>query len=280
MTRAASVLVAATLALGCAEQKERPAPDVCVGRCGFSPGIGSGPSPEGGAGPTGEGGASNGESGVVLTGNVLLLNDEVSFGSGPPFATEVELKTEDAKGRDVVGTWNGSDPFSIQDVARAEVLWLLATPKNAAADDALPALEPVRTEDPDATGQVNVTLALVRASTIEHIFDLSTVPLTADDQKAQIIVLLKDTSASATAPPPLSGVTVKAAGAENVLYGASGGFSDVATTTDATGVAVLANVPGGEWPGALVSVTFSGARSSGARLPAVNGAVTLVTLMP
>jgi hypothetical protein len=276
--RPRGALLFAALALACAHKSER-APAVCVGKCGFTPGIGTGVSPEGGAGPTGEGGTSSGESSVDLTGKVLLLNDDGSFSGGPLLADDVELKTEDAKGRDVTGTWNGSE-LSLKDVRSTPVLWVLATPKNPIADDALPALQPVSTEHPDAMGQVSVTLALVHASSIENILDLASVPLVQDSQKAQIILLLKQKASGSAAPPPVSGVTVKAASAEDVLYGASGGFSDTVSVTDATGIAVLANVSGAAWPGALVSVTFSGARSSGAKVPAVAGAVTLVTLTP
>jgi hypothetical protein len=137
----------------------------------------------------------------------------------------------------------------------------------------------VRTDHPGSNGQVAATLALVRATTIEHIFDLSSVPVTLDSSKAQIILLLKQRS-SAADPPPVADITVTAASAENILYGASGGFSDVATVTDNTGVVVLANVPGAAWPGALVSVSFSGAHTSGATVPVVNGAVTVAALTP
>jgi len=75
-------------------------------------------------------------------------------------------------------------------------------------------------------------------------------------------------------------VSVTATTAEDVLYGASGGFSDVATETDDTGVVVLANVPAAAWPGALVNLSFSGARSSGSKVPAVSGAVTVATISP
>jgi hypothetical protein len=275
-----AALISLLVAFSCAKDSERPPPTTCVGKCGFTPGLGSGASPEGGSGNLGEGGgSSNSDDPIELTGNVLLLNDDQTFRDGEAFTGQVDLRTEDASGRSVTALWNGSDPFSFPKVRQTSLLWVLATPQNSVADDALPVLEPVRTDDPNSSGRVDVTLALVRASTIDQIFDLSTVPLTADGNKAQVILLLKQRS-SAADPPPAAAVTVSASSAENVLYGASGGFSDVATVTDNTGVVVLANVPGAAWPGALVSVSFSGAQTSGATVPVVNGAVTVAALTP
>jgi hypothetical protein len=274
-----AALTAMFVAFGCAKEQERPRPVTCVGKCGFTPGLGS-VSPEGGAGPDGQGGSGNEDDPVELTGNVLILNDELHFSSGALYTDRVALRTEDASGRNVTGAWNGSDPFSIANVKRSSVLWVLATPENGVFGDALPAVEPVRTNQPSSLGQVDVTLALVRASSIEQILDLASVPLTPDSGKAQVILLLKQRTSGPGEPPGAADVTVTAPSAEGVLYGASGGFSDVSTATDATGVAVLANVPGAAWPGALVNVEFTGARSSGARVPAVTGAVTLATLTP
>ncbi len=272
--------VALLVAFGCGKESERPPPVTCVGKCGISPGNGTGVSPEGGSGSMGEGGSSNDDDPVELTGNVLLLNDELNFGTGTLFTDQVDLRTEDASGRSATGLWNGADPFSIANVKQTSLLWVLATPQISQASDALPAVEPVRTDDPDATGRVDVTLALVRASTIEQIFDLASVPLIPDSSKGQIILLLKDRSSGAGEPPPIAGVTVTAPSAEGVLYGASGAFSDVATETDASGVVILANVASAAWPGALINVDFTGARTSGARVPAVSGAVSLITLTP
>jgi hypothetical protein len=274
-----AALTAVFVAFGCAKEPERPRPVTCVGKCGFTPGLGGTVSPDGGAGPDGEGGSGNENEPVELTGNVLILNDELNFSSGALYTDRVALRTEDASGRNVTGTWNGSDPFSIVNVKRSSVLWVLATPENGVFGDALPALEPVRTNQP-SLGQVDVTLALVRASSIEQILDLASVPLTPDSSKAQIILLLKQHTSGSGEPPAAADVTVTTPSAEGVLYGASGGFSDVSTATDATGVVVLANVASAAWPGALVNVEFTGARTSGARVPAVTGAVTLATLTP
>src|SRR5262249_21724428 len=163
--------------------------------------------------------------------------------------------------------------FVLSKVEVARPVWVSATPPNGAADDALPALEPVRTDAPDANDVVNANIALVHATTIEHIFDLASVPLTMDATKGQVILLLETQPAGATTASPLAGVSVQSANAENVIYAASGSFSDVATLTDNTGIVVLANVAGAAWPGAVINVLFSGAKTSGAQVRVVSGAV-------
>jgi hypothetical protein len=272
-----AVLVAAVV-LSCQSSSERPPPPTCVGDCGLDPGLGSGMSPSGGGGAEGEGGSDGGTSkGVVLTGNLLVLSDDVNFVSGSQYAGITDLKTEGADGRTVTAQSSGPYPFTFTGVRVATPVWVLATPENQTADDVLPALEPVRTDMPDSQGTVSANLALVHGTTIDHVFDLATVPLTNDTSKAQIILRLVDKTSTAADPPPLAGVSVRAT-AEDTLYGASASFSDVATATDATGVVVLANVGGAAYPGALVSVEFSGARTGGSQVRAVTGAVTLTTI--
>ena len=276
--RGACAMLVAALVLSCQSSSERPPPPTCVGDCGLDPGLGAGMSP-GGGGAEGEGGSDGGTSkGVLLTGRVLVLNDDVNFVSGAPYTGVTDLKTKGVDGRTVTAQWNGSEPFSLVGVLRTAPLWVLATPQNLRADDVLPVLEPVRTDKPDAQGTVTADLALVHATSIDRLFELASVPLTNDSSKAQIILRLVDKTSTATDPPPLPGIGVSAPTAEATLYGASGGFSSVATATDVTGVVVLANVGGAAYPGALVHVEFSGARTAGTDVPAVTGAVTLTTI--
>jgi hypothetical protein len=162
-------------------------------------------------------------------------------------------------------------------VRPAAPVWVLATPQNLVADDVLAVLEPVRTDEPDSQGTVPADLALGHATTLDLIYDLSSVALARDSTKAQLILRLVDKTSTAADPPPLAGIRVSVT-AEATLYGASGGFSSIVTETDPTGVVVLANVGGGEYPGALVHLEFSGARAGGANVRAVTGAVTLTTI--
>jgi hypothetical protein len=215
---------------------------------------------------------------VNLTGAVVHITDDVNFVKTMPFTSPADLKVQGADGRTVSGTWDGSNPFLLEGVVSAPSTWVLATPQNPLAADALPSMEVVETDQPDAEDTVSADVGLVQASSIEQILDSSTVPVSVDPSLAQLIIRLVDKSSSPTNPTPLAGVKVALSSAENILYGASGGFSDVATETDPTGMVVLANVPGAAWPGAIVNLEFSGTKTGGDRVPAVTGAVTLTTL--
>ena len=274
-----AVLVAASLVLGCAKHEER-APATCVGDCGLAPGLGTGlPSnPGGSAGDKGEGGSDAGvSSGVELTGNVRVLNDDLDLDTSSLLIGAVDLKTDGQNGKSVTGHWNGADPFKLSNVPPSTGAWVLATPQSPVADDALPAVDAVRTDVTDSSGTVTLSLYLVHATSLDHVFALATIPLTRDASKAQII--LRFTSKSSASAAPISGLNITAGSAEDVLYGASSSFSDVATETDNTGVAVLANVPGAAWPGALITVQLAGAKTAGAQVRAVSGAVTIASLV-
>lgn len=278
--RAAGAGLLVLFALGCAGEKERPSPPTCVGEhCGSSKIIGAGMNGSGGT--EGVGGADAGTAqSVVLTGNVLVLNDDFDFATGTYLNDTVNLETDGSNGLPATGIWDGINPFVIANTPAAAPVWVYANPPNAVADDALPGVEPVNTETPDANGQVNADIALVHASAIEQIFDLASVPLTMDTTRAQIILLLETEAGAGATPVPLAGENAQSASATNVIYAASNSFSDVATVTDNTGVVVLANVTAAAWPGAVIDVQFSGARTSGAQIRAVSGAVTLATISP
>ena len=265
-------------ATACEQPKER-VPSVCVGRCGF-------PSEEGGGLPQGgrggddenEGGEAGESPGVTLTSSVLLLND-LDFKSGGPFMDSAEIRVQKQGGGSVTGRWNGAsgnDPFRIEKVLEGRAVWALGTPASALNNDALATLEPVRTDKPNSGGVVEADpFALVRASTMENIYDLLTVPITLDPSRAQIVLrVVTDAGAG------IAGIRVTAPSAEVVVYAASGAFSDAATETDNTGLVVLANTPGSEWPGSLVSVSFAGADTGAADLRVISGAVTVVSVRP
>jgi hypothetical protein len=238
------------------------------------------PTMPGGGGESGETPGAGGESSsktVTLTGGVQLLFDNGRFDSGEPFTEAAVIKSTRANGQTTNETWNGTPPYTIEQLPAQSTVWLLVTPQTAGADAAV-TLEPVLTEHADAKGFVTADLGIVRESNIETLFDLLSVPVQRDSKAAQVVLRLT-TRGAGSGLAPLSGVTVKAASAEGITYGASGSYSDVATETDATGVAVLLNVPAGGWPGALVSVQFSGTKTGGAEVRALGGAVSLVTLL-
>ncbi len=273
-------LLVVAVGLGCANEKERPPPPTCLGDCGLSPGLGAGLQMPGGAGADGEGGSDAGTSqGIELTGSVLVLNDDIDFGTGDLFTDTANIQTDGADGKVVTGSWDGINPFAIENVKKARPAWVLVTPPSGVADDMLPALEPVRTDKPDANDRVDTNLALVRATTIDHLFETAAVTPTTDATKGQVIVLFQTQPSGASAPSPLSGLTVQSTSAETVIYAASGAFSTVATATDNTGVVVLANVAAAGWPGAVINLVYSGVKAGGSQVRVVSGAVTIVTLV-
>ncbi len=270
--------LSAALAVSCTSDGERPAPIVCSGDCGSPGGVRTGfpsdPS-DGGAGPGG-GGSDSGET-VGLTGDVLLLLDNGRFDSGAPLSDTAEVKTTAADGGTVTDDWNGVDPFELAKLEADTSVWLLVTPR--AGSEAAVTFEPVVTVDPDPQGRINANLAVVREDTIDEIFSVLSAPLQRDAGAAQVVLRLVQRGGG-SGVVPIPGVVVQASGAEAVVYGVNGGYSDVSTETDGTGVVVLLNVPAAAWPGAIVNLHFSGAKTGGAKVLAVNDAVSLVTLAP
>jgi hypothetical protein len=278
---ATPALLAAVLVGGCANSQERPRPIVCEGHCGSPANVRIGaPTMPGGGGESGEtpgaGGGSSDET-VTLTGKVELLLDNGRFDTGEIFADPATIKSTNAEGRTASDSWNGQDPFTVKELPGGGVSWLLVTPQSAGTDASI-TLEPVVVDRPDSKGFVTADLGLVRDSNIETIFTLLSVPTQRDQKAAQVILRLTERGAG-SGLTPITGVTVKAASAETITYSTNGGYSSAATQTDSTGVAILLNVPAGGWPGSLVSVQFSGAKTGGAEVRAVGGAVSLVTIV-
>jgi hypothetical protein len=278
--RWAPVLAAALIAGGCQNQGERPPPPTCLG-CGGPAAISIGfPTSPGGGGESGEepeqGGGSNSET-VTLEGNVQLLFDNGRFDSGEVLTDAASIKSTRADGRTATDSWNGMDAFKVTDLPADTTSWLLVTPQTAGADAAV-TLEPVLTQNANAQGVVKADLGVVRESNIDTVFDLLSVPVQRDSRAAQVVLRLTSRSAG-SGLTPLAGVTVKSSSTASISYSTGGGYSDVATATDATGVVVLLNCPAGGWPGALVNVEFSGEKSGGAQVRAVTGAVSLVTIV-
>jgi hypothetical protein len=267
--RAGSVgLLFLTLASGCSEPTERT-PATCQG-CGIVTGGGIGVPGSGGGAGTGSGnaGTAGTGTGVTLTGNVMLL-DDFSLQSGSLLIDDpVTLRAQAEGGGDVTGTWDGLEPFELENVLSDPLVWVSLTPRNPVTQ-ALPTLGPVNTSKPDASGLVTVDLAVVDRTVVDTILDILTVPVLRDESKA--ILILEVTRPDGT---PLPGVTVTATAAETIVYGAAGTFTDDATRTDNSGLVLLVNVPATEWPGTLVGVTFTGALQGGADVRAITGAVT------
>jgi hypothetical protein len=257
------------LALGfgasCGEQVEKPPPVTCSGRgCGgpihrppvthVPPGDG-----EGGAG----GSPSGGDEAVRLLGDVLLLDDIPALAASR-FVEPAELRIEGRSG-DVTGRYLGTDPFSLDGVASAQTTWAQVTP---GPGDALLTLSPVDTSRPNDAGEVETSLTVVRESELDRAFSVISSPVSRNPGAAQLVLVVQRGGRGA------SGASVIARAAEAVIYVDNGGFSDIVTTTDGSGIVVLANVPADSWPGSGVTVTLTGTVTGIWDLRVVRGGVT------
>ena len=251
------------LFLACEEQKEEPPPITCQGRCGLvePPVIGGAPTPGDDAGAGGDSGGT--DEPVRLTGDVLFLHDLSGLGASV-LSEPAELLVEGSM-RDVMGRFNGIDPFSLDGVQRATTTWALATPGPGGA---LATLQPVNTSQPNDDGVVDTSLTVMSESEIDTAYAVISMPIARDVTRAQaVLVVRKDKR-------PVADVRVTTGSTETVIYADSGGFSDTVTATDPTGIVLLANLSASAWPGSGVTVTLTGAVVGRWDLRVVSGAVT------
>jgi len=194
--------------------------------------------------------------------------DSIAALEASTWPDSVDLLVEGRSG-DVRGLWNGIDPFSIDGVKRGPTIWAQATP---GPGDALRTLQPIDTSVPNAAGVVQTELTIVRASELDVAFSVLALPVTREEARAQLVLVALSQNR------PAAGVSVLAPAAEVVIYVDNGGFTDTATTTDNSGIFLLANVPSVAWPGSGVTVTLSGAVSGRWDLRAVSGTVTFAAV--
>jgi hypothetical protein len=237
--------------VACGQQGKKPDPLTCAGRCvPTTPGtvghVGQ-PPPNGGAG--GESGGD--DSPVRLEGEVRILNDIVALAASTFTDTAAIVVEGDPTA--VLGQWNGTDPFSISGVRRASAVWAQVTPTGG---DALRTLAPIDTSRANSSGVVSTVLTVVRASELDAAYGVLSMPLARDSSKAQAILAVLDGGR------PAAGIRVLVPGAEAVVYAENGTFSDDATSTDTSGLVLVANIPSVPWPGATVNVTLTGSTTT------------------
>ena len=207
-------------------------------------------------------GSGSGEP-VRLEGDVRLVNDLAAL-TAARFDDPAALRTDGPNG-DVVGQWDGIGPFALDGVKSAGVVWVQATP---GPGDVLRGLRPVTTSAPDAFGVVTMALFVARASDFIEAFDLLSSPIAFSGTAAQaILVAVRDGE-------PVAGARVVAP-RETILYAENGAFSDTATSTDESGIFMVANVPAGEWPGTSITLTLTGSVTGSYALLLVSGGVTV-----
>lgn len=234
--RAGLVLVSAALvAAGCTKKLDNPPrlADQCgEAGCG-SPGNGSTPPVE--AGPdsaAAEGGAGDaGDAGVSLRGTVSILASD-DFSTAQAFSGSADIKAEAPGGGEATASYDGQS-FSIAGVRVGSSVWFSITPTSAA--DALPTFEPW-----DTTSAGSVQLRLVRASVIDQIFNVVSLPPKRDPALGQVVLHFVDASNK-----PLSGVAITQSPGSDVIYDAGGNWSDNAPSTGTAGLAIVVNATPG-----------------------------------
>ena len=253
--RSLILLFAALLAFGCSDDDERPPALVCQGtEC-------HGPPIQGSGATTGDG--DGGEPGTGGQGPIFSVSrfESDDFLTTGPFTSTAAILADGEGGRTLETSWNGFDPFTIEGLAERPFLFVEPEPGN----DALPTLL-------SPALRSTVELPLARATVVESLLALSSVPLDLESDRAQVVLALVD----ATRNEPFAGATLSEATAQTVLYAASGSWSDAVTETDVTGLALLANVDAGPWPGRLTSIAVSGGAVGAIPLRTVSGAVTVL----
>ncbi len=251
--------------VACEQPADRPPPLPCAG-CGTpNTGISSGhapPSDDMDGGTAGSGSSS--DEPITLEGEVHILQDIATLNSAR-FDEPAALRVEGTNG-DILGQWDGTGSFSIQGVPRADVVWTQASPVSAGL---LRAVRPVNTNAPNDVSAVRTTLGIARASDFQDAFDLLAAPIVfAENAGHAILIAVADGEAA-------SGATLLAPRDAVVLYAENGAFSDTATSTDESGIVLLANVPAGAWPGSAVPVTLGGSGSGSYAVTLVSGGVTI-----
>ena len=230
-------------------------------------GSGSSAGGAGGQGALGAGGAV--EAGeTTLTGRVVEYVDDEFLLTGP-YSGQGEVTVPGADGglstAPIVG-----DTFELDGALAAAGVWVLVEP--GSGSDLLASLQLFDTARYDS-----IEVAAVSASLFDLLLgSLSTAPLR-DSGAAQIAVRFVDGDDA-----PQSAITVEPLTVDQpVAYRLPGVWTHDALGTDATGLALLVNVPASPLPGSDTPVTFATEAGSQhvAWVPAIAGAVTYVMVL-
>jgi hypothetical protein len=182
-----------------------------------------------------------------------------------PYASGATLKGERIGGGSSDATWTGSGTVTLDRLVSGAFVLLSPTDST---QDALPTVLRL----PGSVEAEPVELPLVRATVLDGIFALPTVPIEPISGRAQVVFQLGDSETH----QPLAGATLTAPGAEVVLYADGGTWSDATTETDPTGLVLIANAPAAAWPGRLATLTVSGSVLGSVPYRAVADAVSVV----
>lgn len=224
-------------------------------------GVGSSTPIQGGGGAAGAGGT--GGDAVVLEGTVTVFRDD-RFGPADPLAELASVTASGADGALVATTFDGVHPFELPNVAASELNWVAVQP--LASDlELLAALHPV-----DTRPAPFLSLSVARVDTLSQIYATVTAQTTVALDRGHILLFFRD-----TAGHPVSGVQVSSSGAELVAYATGETWDTTLGETSSRGIALLGNVPAGDFPGADATVSTAGALSGGISLRVAAGTLTV-----
>jgi hypothetical protein len=262
------LLTALALLGACQETEERPAR---LGReCAdasslcFPPPI-SGGGGSGGAGDAGEGGPASdaGEETTRSVSGTVALFDDDTFVAAQHFGQSALVSAEGAAGTRRSVLYNGVD-FTLDGVRVSPENWFFIEPAGSGVD-ALTTLEPVDTSiDP-------LELVLVRASALELMYGVLSQPVSLDMSAGHVVLRFFNPLTNEA----VSGISVAMAQAALVAYADAGTWSDVSTSTGASGLAVLGNVAALAAPGSRHLVTIAGIATGTLEVVVAGGAVSL-----
>ncbi len=222
--------------------------------------------PSGSGGSSSDGGAGSGEGGAEEPSEFAVTRFEgPDFFITGPYSSGATLRGERRGGGESKGTWAGSGTVTLERLVSGA--FVLVTPTDS-TQDSLPTVLSL----PENAEEEPLELPLVRATVLDAIFTLPTLPVSAVEGRAQVVFRVGDLRTHL----PRAGATITAAGAEVVLYSDGGTWSDAVTETDPTGLVLIANVPAAPWPGRLSTITVSGAVLGSVPYRAVEDAVSVV----
>jgi hypothetical protein len=244
------------LVAGCQKQDDHPPYAAgCQKNCQPISGISIGSSP---GTPTTTPSTDQGGGSGSLTGEVLLLTDE-SFLNTALYAKTATVSADGAGVATVTATWDGADPYLLNDVASEAINWVSVKPDEVQGDALL-------TYQAVATKSVSTAdLALVSSITLDAVF--AAVASLRSPAFGQVALFFRSMGTGA----PLAGLRVTLTAAQVAAYASSTGWTldDGTAVTDASGLVVFGNVETTGANGSTQTVTVS--RAATATAAAVPG---------
>lgn len=229
--------------------------------CPLPIGFGSSGSPDSGGGEAGATGGS-----TELKGTIEDFVDD-TFDNALPYTDPAVVEGVGANGKVVSTLWNGAEPFVLEGIESRDLSWVSVRPQTGLLN--------LRTLHPVATNvRKSVELGMVRADVIDGMFLQLAIPKQRAAGAVQVVLFFSVTKAGVT--KGVTGVTAFASLADFTAYNIGGNWGIDPPRTDASGLAVLGNVPAQIYPGNKLRITLGGTASGFIDVGIAADAVTLV----